>query len=213
MVFNKSSLSERDICTKYIIPALAKAGWSLESQIREVLTLTNGRIIVRGKLHTKVKNKRADYVVFYMPNIPIAINEVKDKNHSIADGMQQALGYAEMLKVPFVLISHGEVFLFHRRLAAKEAVELSLTEIISKSNQEITKLEYEIQLGVAGTEIRRAIAENHQANIISHRDTRRKEFQQHKSLTLQAVERINSIYSTSSPGSSICYHEDSEAKL
>jgi len=212
-VFNKSSISERDICIKYIIPALAKAGWSLESQIREVLTLTNGRIIVRGKLHTKVKNKREDYVLFYMPNIPIIINEAKDKNHSIADGMQQDLGYAEMLKVPFVFISHGEVFLFQRRLAVKEAVELSLTEIISKSDQEISKLEDEIQLGVAGAEIRRAIAENLQANLISHRDTRRKELQQHKSLTLQAVERINSIYSTPSPGSSICYHEDSEAKL
>lgn len=212
-MFNKSSISERDICIKYIIPALAKAGWSLESQIREVLTLTNGRIIVRGKLHTKVKNKREDYVLFYMPNIPIIINEAKDKNHSIADGMQQDLGYAEMLKVPFVFISHGEVFLFQRRLAVKEAVELSLTEIISKSDQEISKLEDEIQLGVAGAEIRRAIAENHQANLISHRDTRRKELQQHKSLTLQAGERINSIYSTSSPGSSICYHEDSEAKL
>ncbi len=212
-MFNKSSISERDICIKYIIPALAKAGWSLESQIREVLTLTNGRIIVRGKLHTKVKNKREDYVLFYMPNIPIIINEAKDKNHSIADGMQQDLGYAEMLKVPFVFISHGEVFLFQRRLAVKEAVELSLTEIISKSDQEISKLEDEIQLGVAGAEIRRAIAENLQANLISHRDTRRKELQQHKSLTLQAVERINSIYSTPSPGSSICYHEDSEAKL
>jgi type I site-specific restriction endonuclease len=213
MVFNKSSLSERDICTKYITPALVKANWSLESQIREGLKLTNGRIIVKGKFHPRTKNTREDYVLFYMPNIPIIINEAKDKNHSIADGMQQALGYAEMLKVPFVLISHGEVFLFHRRLAAKEVVELSLTEVISKSNQEISKLEYEIQLGVAGTEIRRAIAENHQANIISHRDTRRKELQQHKSLTLQAVERINSIYSTPSPGSSICYHEDSEAKL
>lgn len=212
-MFNKSSISERDICIKYIIPALAKAGWSLESQIREVLTLTNGRIIVRGKLHTKVKNKREDYVLFYMPNIPIIINEAKDKNHSIADGMQQDLGYAEMLKVPFVFISHGEVFLFQRRLAVKEAVELSLTEIISKSDQEISKLEDEIQLGVAGAEIRRAIAENLQANLISHRDTRRKELQQHKSLTLQAGKRINSIYSTSSPGSSICYHEDSEAKL
>ena len=189
-MFNKSSLSERDICTKYITPALVKANWSLESQIREGLKLTNGRIIVKGKFHPRTKNTREDYVLFYMPNIPIIINEAKDKNHSIADGMQQALGYAEMLKVPFVLISHGEVFLFHRRLAAKEVVELSLTEVISKSNQEISKLEYEIQLGVAGTEIRRAIAENHQANIISHRDTRRKEFQQHKSLTLQAQSAI-----------------------
>lgn len=124
---SKSGLSERDICTKYITPALVKAGWSLETQIREELTLTNGRIIVRGKLHTRAKNKRADYVLFYMPNIPIAVIEAKDNNHSIADGMQQALGYAEMLQVPFVFSSNGDGFLFHNRLATNEAVETELS--------------------------------------------------------------------------------------
>ena len=72
---NKKQLSERDICTKYITPALEKAGWDVATQIREEFPLTRGRIIVRGKLHTRARHKRADYVLFYKPNIPIAIIE------------------------------------------------------------------------------------------------------------------------------------------
>lgn len=58
---NKKQLSERDICTKYITPALEKAGWDVMPQIREEFPLTKGRIIVRGKLHTRAKHKRADF--------------------------------------------------------------------------------------------------------------------------------------------------------
>lgn len=110
---DKKSLSERDICTKYITPALAKAGWDVESQIREEVTFTNGRIIVRGKIHKRGKSKRADYILYYKPNIPIAIVEAKDNNHSVGAGMQQALAYAEMLHIPFVFSSNGDGFLFH----------------------------------------------------------------------------------------------------
>lgn len=88
----KKQLSERDICTKYITPALELAGWDVLTQIREEFPLTNGRIIVRGKLHTRAKRKRVDYVLFYKPNIPIAVIEAKDNNHTIGDGMQQGLG-------------------------------------------------------------------------------------------------------------------------
>jgi type I restriction enzyme R subunit len=115
---NKKQLSERDICTKYITPALEKAGWDVTTQIREEFPLTKGRIIVRGKLHTRAKHKRADYVLFYKPNIPIAIIEAKDNNHTVGDGMQQALGYADMLQVPFVFSSNGDGFLFHNKIAA-----------------------------------------------------------------------------------------------
>jgi type I restriction enzyme, R subunit len=99
---DKKQLSERDICTKYINPALTRAGWDIQTQVREEFALTQGRIVVRGKLHTRAQNKRADYVLFYKPNIPIAIIEAKDNTHSLGDGMQQGLGYAEMLQVPFV---------------------------------------------------------------------------------------------------------------
>ncbi|WP_240193627.1 type I restriction endonuclease [Desulfobulbus alkaliphilus] len=105
---NKKQLSERDICTKYITPALEKAGWDVTTQVREEFPLTKGRIIVRGKLHTRAKHKRADYVLFYKPNILIAIIEAKDNNHTVGDGMQQALGYADMLQVPFVFSSNGD---------------------------------------------------------------------------------------------------------
>ncbi|MEB3121089.1 MAG: type I restriction endonuclease [Snowella sp.] len=105
---DKKHLSERDICTKFITPALERAGWDILTQVREEFSLTNGRIIVRGQLHTRAKNKRADYVLFYKPNIPIAVIEAKDNNHSVGDGMQQALVYADMLQVPFVFSSNGD---------------------------------------------------------------------------------------------------------
>ena len=122
----KKQLSERDICTKFITPALEQAGWDVISQVREEFALTKGRIIVRGKLHTRGKHKRADYVLFYKPNIPIAIIEAKDNNHTVGDGMQQALGYAEMLQVPFVFSSNGDGFLFHDKIAHDGTIEREL---------------------------------------------------------------------------------------
>ncbi len=120
---SKKDLSERDICTKFITPALEQAGWDVLSQIREEFPLTNGRIIVRGKLHTRAKHKRVDYVLFYKPNIPIAVIEAKDNNHTIGDGMQQGLGYADMLQVPFVFSSNGDGFLFHNKIAVDGIIE------------------------------------------------------------------------------------------
>jgi type I restriction enzyme, R subunit len=61
---NKKQLSERDICTQFITPALEQAGWDVSTQIREEFLLTKGRIVVRGKLHARAKHKRADYVLF-----------------------------------------------------------------------------------------------------------------------------------------------------
>jgi type I restriction enzyme R subunit len=124
--FDKRSLSERDICTKWITPALERAGWDILTQIREEFPLTDGRILVRGKLHTRARNKRADYVLFYKPNIPIAVIEAKDNNHSLGDGMQQGLGYADMLQVPFVFSSNGDRFLFHNKIATDGIIEREL---------------------------------------------------------------------------------------
>lgn len=123
---NKKALSERDICTKFITPALAKAGWDIATQVREELSLTKGRIIVRGKLHSRGKAKRADYVLFHKPNMPIAVIEAKDNKHSLGDGMQQALGYAELLQVPFVFSSNGDGFLFHNKIAKDGVIEREL---------------------------------------------------------------------------------------
>ena len=123
---DKRSLSERDICTKFITPALRKAGWDEMLQIREEVSFTKGRIIVRGKLVTRGKTKRADYILYYKPNIPIAIIEAKDNNHSVGDGMQQALDYADTLGIPFVFSSNGDGFLFHDRTGQSPSPEVNL---------------------------------------------------------------------------------------
>ncbi len=103
---SKKNLSEQDIRTKYITPAIIASDWDLHTQIREEVTFTAGRIIVRGKLYSRGKAKRADYVLYHKPNQPIAIVEAKDNKHSLGDGMQQALDYAETLDVPFAFSSN-----------------------------------------------------------------------------------------------------------
>lgn len=90
---NKKQLSESDICTKFITPSLRQAGWDEITQLREEVSFTKGRIVVRGKLVTRGKAKRADYILYYKPNIPLAVIEAKDNNCGVGDGMQQALGY------------------------------------------------------------------------------------------------------------------------
>jgi len=122
-----ASLSERDICTKYITPALVGAGWDLYAQIREEVSFTAGRIIVKGKKISRGKVKRADYVLYYKPGIPIAVIEAKDNSHSLGSGMQQALDYGEALDVPFVYSSNGDGFLEHDRTAESGTVEQELT--------------------------------------------------------------------------------------
>jgi type I restriction enzyme R subunit len=112
---SKKDLSERDICTKFITPALAQARWDVQWQIREQVYFTKGRIIVRGKLVTRGKAKFADYILYYKLNIPIALIEAKDNNHAVGGGMQQGLEYATTLDIPFVFSSNGDAFLFHDR--------------------------------------------------------------------------------------------------
>lgn len=127
---DKKKLTERDICSKFINPALEKAGWNMHSQVREEVSFTAGRIIVRGRLHTRGKRRRADYVLSYKKNMPIAIIEAKDNNHSLGDGMQQALAYSDALDAPFVFSSNGDGFLFHDRtgLFGQTETTLSLDE-------------------------------------------------------------------------------------
>jgi type I restriction enzyme R subunit len=112
---NKKDLSERDICTKFITPALTQAQWDVQGQVREQVYFTKGRIIVRGKLVTRGKAKFADYILYYKPNIPLALIEAKDNNHAVGGGMQQGLEYAATLDIPFVFSSNGDAFLFHDR--------------------------------------------------------------------------------------------------
>jgi type I restriction enzyme R subunit len=123
---SKKNLSERDICTKFITPALQKAGWDLHKQILEEVFFTDGKIYVRGKLTARGERKRADYILYYQDN-PIAVIEAKDNKHSVRAGIQQALGYAITLDIPCVFSSNGDGFLFHDRTATDATIETELT--------------------------------------------------------------------------------------
>ncbi len=153
---DKKTLTERDICTKFINPALEQAGWDLNTQVREEVSFTAGRIIVRGRLHTRGKRRRADYVLSYKKNIPIAIIEAKDNNHSLGDGMQQALAYSDALDAPFVFSSNGDGFLFHDRtgLFGKTESSLSLTEFPSPDTLWELYCQYK---GIAQASVRQAV--------------------------------------------------------
>ncbi|WP_226426713.1 DEAD/DEAH box helicase family protein [Xanthomonas sp. MWU16-30325] len=124
---DKSSLTERDICTKFIIPSIVAAGWDLDLQVREEFAFTKGRVVVRGKLHSRGVARRADFVLYHRANLPLAVIEAKDNKHTVGSGMQQALGYADALDVPFVFSSNGDGFLFHDRTATGDKIESELT--------------------------------------------------------------------------------------
>src|SRR5829696_2516128 len=123
---DKRSLTERDICTKFILPAVKRAGWDEMVQVREEVYFTKGRIIVRGKLVTRGKAKKADVVLYYKPNIPIALIEAKDNKHAVGHGIQQGLDYAATLDIPFVFSSNGNGFVFHDRTGRSVPIETNL---------------------------------------------------------------------------------------
>jgi type I restriction enzyme R subunit len=134
-----AKFTEADIKTKYILPAIKNAGWDLQTQVREEVSFTDGRIIVRGKMAARGTSKRADYILYYKPNIPLAIIEAKDDNHQLGDGMQQALEYAEILDIPFVFTSNGTGFRFHDKSGTSEQVERDIPLNCLPSPQELWK--------------------------------------------------------------------------
>ena len=111
MPMNKRALSETDICDRFITPALRQAGWLKERILREH-SFTDGRIIVRGRLVSRGRRRRADYLLIH-EGVPLAVIEAKDNTHAMGDGLQQALAYAEALRTPFVFASNGDGFVFH----------------------------------------------------------------------------------------------------
>ncbi len=121
--FSKKELSEQDISSKFILPAIRNAGWDLQKQIREQYSFTAGRITVRGKTVFRGEKKRADFVLYHRGHLPLAIIEAKDNKHPVGGGMQQALEYAEALDIPFVYSSNGDAFLEHDRLTKTELIE------------------------------------------------------------------------------------------
>ena len=123
---DKKLLSEQDICSKYILPAITKSGWDLKYQIREQVSFTAGKIIVRGETISRGEQKRADFILYYKNELPIAIIEAKNNKHSVGSGMEQGLSYAEALDIPFVFSSNGDAFIEHDRLGAEGVKENEL---------------------------------------------------------------------------------------
>jgi type I restriction enzyme R subunit len=123
---NKRDFSERDICTKFITPALENVGWNKTTQILEEVSFTDGRIYVRGKLTARGTRKRADYILYIKPNIPVAIIEAKQNKYPVRHGIQQALDYATLLDIPCVFSSNGDGFLFHDRSGMSSDLETEL---------------------------------------------------------------------------------------
>src|ERR1700704_5188721 len=123
---NKRDLSEADICAKFITPAVTAAGWIEHPQIQREVHFTKGQIHVRGKMVLRGKSKFADYVLYYKPNIPIAIIEAKENNLAVGAGMQQALEYGDILNIPFVFSSNGDGFVFHDRTGTMQEREATL---------------------------------------------------------------------------------------
>ena len=110
---NKLELSEADIISKFILPAVIGSGWDDMTQIREEVKLRDGKVIVRGQMAVRKTVKSADIVLYHKPNLPLAVIEAKANKHSIGKGMQQALDYSGLLEVPFVFSSNGDGFIFH----------------------------------------------------------------------------------------------------
>lgn len=132
IVLDKKQLSEADIISKFILPAVTDAGWNVMTQIRQEVKLRDGKVIVRGQMGMRKTVKSADIVLYHKPNIPLAVIEAKANKHEIGKGMQQGLDYAHLLDVPFIFASNGDGFIFHDKTNPQELErEISLDEFPS----------------------------------------------------------------------------------
>ncbi|MEX0988174.1 MAG: DEAD/DEAH box helicase family protein [Bacteroidales bacterium] len=130
---NKRDLTEADIRSKFITPALTEAGWDLQKQIREEQYFTDGRIRVKGSVAKREKGKKADYILYYKRGIPLAVIEAKDNKHAVGAGLQQALDYGDILDIPFVYSSNGDGFVEQDRTKSDGEIiqEIGLDEFPS----------------------------------------------------------------------------------
>ena len=145
---NKRQLSEEDIKARYITPAIEDAGWNIKKQVRMEYAFTAGRIILRGNITARGKQKRADYVLFYKSNFPLAIIEAKDNNHPVGAGLQQAIDYAKALDVSYVYASNGDGFV-EQNLIKGTVTEIGLDEF--PSPEELYQ-RYLVDKGITKTE-------------------------------------------------------------
>lgn len=129
-LMEKCEMTEEDIKLQFITPAIEAAGWDRQRQIKMEYNFTDGRVIVRGNVTARGKRKKADYLLYYKPNLPLAIIEAKDNNHNLGAGMQQGIEYAEILDIRFVYSSNGDGFLEHDMKSGTER-ELTLEQFPS----------------------------------------------------------------------------------
>ena len=146
---DNTQLSEEDIKTRFITPAIKDAGWR-DQQVRMEAQITDGKINLRGNLRVRSTPKRADYLLHLAPNRPIAVIEAKNARRTVSHGLQQAMAYAQMLDLPFAYSSNGEAFFEHDFLTGKER-ELPLSafpspdELRQRSERGLTEAEKQIQ--------------------------------------------------------------------
>lgn len=154
---NKKDLSEADIKEKFITPAVTKAGWDEHTQLGREIFFTDGRIYVKGKMTARGKRKFADYILFYKPNVPIAIIEAKDNNHSVKAGIQQALGYSNTLDIPFVFSSNGDGFYFHDKTVTSGNIETELSNDEFPSPEQLWQ-KYKKYKGIEDKEVENVVS-------------------------------------------------------
>jgi len=102
--------TEADTCRTYVVPKLHAAGWA-DEQIREQVTFTDGRIVPIGGRATRKKQKRADYILRYRRDYPIAVVEAKAGYRHPADGLPQAKTYAQALGLKFAYATNGRAII------------------------------------------------------------------------------------------------------
>ncbi len=157
---DKKTLSERDICTKFITPALVNAKWDKQTQILEEVGFTDGKIIVRGKLTARGARKRADYILYHKPNMAIAIIEAKDNKHTVGAGIQQALNYAKSLDILFVFSSNGDGFLFHDKTVTDGNIETEIALEDFPTPEQLWE-KYKIFKGIGTADAERVITQDY----------------------------------------------------
>lgn len=116
----KSQMTEEDIKLNFITPALVSRGWNNKITMETMVKFTDGKINLRGNIVSRSNPKKADYILYFNANNPIAVVEAKDNHHSVSYGMQQAIDYAVMLDVPFAYSSNGDAFMEHDFLTGLE---------------------------------------------------------------------------------------------
>jgi type I restriction enzyme R subunit len=157
---SKRELSEQDICTQYILPALKQTGWDIRTQVRQEVSFTDGRIYVKGDRTTRGKKKRADFILYYKPNMPIAVIEAKKNALSLNSGIQQAIDYADILDLPFAYSSNGDRFYEHDKTRTNGSIERELSLDDFPSPEELWR-RYKAYKGIDSPEIERVVTQDY----------------------------------------------------